>query len=132
MSEERHDSINLMNRALTVRELKNILDGLDDNLAVVLASDYGNQTHTTQLMEIEAVHIIDAKNIEDSRYSESGSCFVREEYIEEEYDDHLTVQGQVCVLRTPSVNCEDHWEMPQIYSSVWKPLPLTTRTQNNE
>ena len=112
--ETRNDSINLAQHTMTVRHLKEVLSRLDDDLPVVLASDYGDHTHTTQLMRIDAVHLIDAKNIEDSGYSESGAAYYRDEYVEEQYDDALTALRQICVIRTPSVNCEDVWEMPEV------------------
>ena len=112
--ETRSDSINLAQHTMTVRHLKEVLSRLDDDLPVVLANNYGDHTHTTQLMRIDAVHLIDAKNIEDSGYSESGSAYHRDEYVYGQYDDALTEIRQICVIRTPSCDCEDVWEMPEV------------------
>ena len=108
---DRNDSINLMKHTLSVRTLKNILSALDDDLKVVMASNYGDYTHTTQLVSIDDIALSDAKNIEDSRYSESGSAYYRDEYVEEQYNDELTAAEQVLVLTAPSVAEDDGWEM---------------------
>ena len=52
---DRNDSINLMKHTLSVRTLKNILSALDDDLKVVMASNYGDYTHTTQLVSIDDI-----------------------------------------------------------------------------
>ena len=111
---DRDDSINLMKSTLTVGELKSILGRLDDNLSVVLASDYGDYIHTTELVCIDEVSLINSKHVEDTAYSHSGSCFSREESIEWEYNDELTAAKQVVVLRSPSVTEDDAWEMPSV------------------
>ena len=108
---DRNDSIRLMKHTLTVGKLIDILLPLDDDAPVVLASDFGDYTHTTQLVPIEDVAFIDAKNIEDSRYSQSGSAYYRDEYVEEQYNDELTAAEQVLVLMAPSVKEDDGWEM---------------------
>ena len=108
MANYRRDSIELIKRTLTVAELKEILNGLDDHMSVVLANDYGNQTHTTQLMVIDGVHVIATENIDDSAYSESGSCYVVDPDITGQYDDELTSGDSVVVLRTPSGYIKDY------------------------
>jgi hypothetical protein len=111
---DRNDSIRLMKNTLTVGKLIDLLLPLDDDSPVVLASDYGDYIHTTQLVCIDEVSVINSRHVEDTRYSDSGSCFSREESIEWEYDDELTAAEQVIVLRSPSVREDDAWEMPAV------------------
>ena len=63
-------------RTTTVAELRNLLADYDNDQRVAFSSDYGDRTHTEQVLPIEG-HA-DLKLIEKSGYSESGWA-VREE-----------------------------------------------------
>ena len=107
MKNYRRDSIELIKRTLTVAELKEILNGLDDHMSVVLANEFCEKRQACQLTVIDGVHVIATENIDDSAYSESGSCYVVDPDITGQYDDELTSGDSVVVLRSPSGYIKD-------------------------
>lgn len=61
-------------RTTTVLQLKNLLDDYDDDQLVAFSSDYGDRTHTEQVLPIEGY--ADLKLVGESGYSESGYAVV--------------------------------------------------------
>lgn len=64
-------------KTMTVRQLRNLLEGEDDGRPVIFSTDYGDYHRTLQALplsgDVELVHI------ERSAYSNSGYALVREE-----------------------------------------------------
>ena len=61
-----------LTRSMTVRQLREALDGLDDEMLVAFACDYGDRAHTQQVLSITTADEYDESEIEESGYSNSG------------------------------------------------------------
>jgi len=57
-------------RSMTVGELRELLDGQDDEALVVFTSDYGDHCHTRQVHLLDGV--LDETLVEKGAYSDSG------------------------------------------------------------
>lgn len=57
-------------RTITVRQLRELLDGEDDDLPVIFSTDYGDYHHTQQALPL--IGETDEVLVEESAYSNSG------------------------------------------------------------
>jgi hypothetical protein len=57
-------------RTITVRELRDLLDGEDENALVIFTTDYGDYHHTPQALPIKGE--IEEGTVSESAYSNSG------------------------------------------------------------
>ena len=57
---------------MTVADLRSSLVDLPDGAIVMLAADYGDRSHTTQLLPVEATRPLSLMAITESGYSGSG------------------------------------------------------------
>jgi hypothetical protein len=57
--------------AMTVGQLREILDGLEDSVPVMFACDYGDYHHTTQALPLESGEIMSQGQLRSSAYSHS-------------------------------------------------------------
>lgn len=58
--------------SITVADMRQALVGLPDEAILALVSDYGDRSHTAQLLPIEVVKPVSEAWIAESGYSESG------------------------------------------------------------
>ena len=66
-----------LRNAMTVDELKHLLDGYHPDTRVVIANDYGDYVNTTELIQVEKVYTTEQCYVQESAYSHSGQCFER-------------------------------------------------------
>jgi len=92
----------VLEQALTVRDLIEALEEMDQDAPMVFASDYGDICHTTQALPVGRVGRVGIGEIEESAYSHSGLA-IRDEgeeanglVIDDDYDDY---EPPVVVLR---------------------------------
>jgi hypothetical protein len=63
--------------AMTVGELRDLLEGMDEETPVVFATDYGDICHTKQILPLKAGERIDSHCVCESGYSNSGIALVK-------------------------------------------------------
>lgn len=61
-----------LQNALTVGDLRRMLEGFDEDAPVVFACDYGDYHHTTQALLVGDVEERSARELAESGYSRSG------------------------------------------------------------
>lgn len=83
-------------RTTTVLQLKNLLDDYDDDQLVAFSSDYGDRTHTEQVLPIEG-HA-DLKLVGESGHSESGYAVVDEPDAEERELDDFQEPQEILII----------------------------------
>ena len=59
-------------QGMTVAELRETLADFPDEAIVIAASDYGDRSHTTQVLPIQAARGVSRDQVSDSAYSRSG------------------------------------------------------------
>ena len=79
---------------ITVAELRDLLEGQDDEALVTFASDYGDHCHTQQIHRL--VGLADMKPICEDAYSDSGFALAPESD-ETDVDDEDKLQ-QVLII----------------------------------
>lgn len=82
---------------MTVADLIDALKGMDPKSPVMIATDYGDITHTTQLIGICEVEAIGGENLSTTAYSESGLCITRDRDEDEDEDAEKAETGVVVV-----------------------------------
>ena len=77
----------LANASMTVRELRELLDGFDDEARVLVAAEYGDYGRTVQALSVEDAVDAEAKEFAlDSGYSRSGVAYVENDDCDAEDD----------------------------------------------
>lgn len=85
--------------AMSVRELREQLEGYDDDAPVLFVCDYGDYCHTQQALPVGEIVETDASYFADSGYSKSGLAFHEEEDEDDEDDEE---DGEVAPVAAPS------------------------------
>ena len=82
------DTVGMIERSavMTVRDLREMLDGFEDNAPVFVQTDYGDHCHTQQLLPIETVEDTNENGIEKTAYSISGIAR-RDDPLDDDDDD---------------------------------------------
>lgn len=96
---------NLLQGALTVRELIEQLEGYADDALVVFADDYGDYGHTTQALPVRLVEELDeySERLETTAYSASEVSIATKEDEEDEEGEEVAQDDEfvdVIILRT--------------------------------
>jgi hypothetical protein len=71
---KRKEVLRILERAVCVKELKDMLEDFPDGAKVLFACDYGDHSHTEQALTVVEVELIDpsCQTIVKSAYSQSG------------------------------------------------------------
>ena len=77
--------------SMTVAELRHALADLPDDAIVALASDYGDRSHTTQLLPVEMVKPVSEAWVTESAYSDSRLRLRSGDEFEDGGGDHVVV-----------------------------------------
>ena len=66
-------------KTMTVAELRDALDGFDDDAPVVFACDYGDHSHTEQALAVRTADETDEHALVKTAYSSSGYAIDQEQ-----------------------------------------------------
>jgi hypothetical protein len=72
-------------KTITVGELKDLLDGYDEDTPVIFSADYGDYHHTPQALPLKGE--AEDVTVTETGYSNSGFAVVTEEDEEIDYDE---------------------------------------------
>lgn len=81
----------VLEQAHTVRQLRAMLEGMDQNARVLFACDYGDYHHTQQALPVEEAAEYFVGTLAESGYSKSGIAFVDLDDAAEVGDETLVV-----------------------------------------
>ena len=100
--ERRAKVANKLKRAMTVAELKDLLENYDEEAVVVFVCDYGDHSHTQQALLIESAEELNSSDFHESAYSNSGIAQNRsnddfDKEVEEDVDEEDEIQVVVLV-----------------------------------
>jgi len=85
----------VLHATMTAGELKRLIEDVDDDQPVLLCCDYGDISHTQQLLPIRDALGIQTSNIKTSGYSKSGIALIEND---EDDDDREEDEERVRVL----------------------------------
>jgi hypothetical protein len=77
----------LLTNTMTVAQIRAAIKGLPEDTPVVLASDYGDRNHTTQLLSLKDVSKVYSTDLKETGYSETGVALKTEDEQDETRTD---------------------------------------------
>lgn len=84
-----------LDQAMTVEQLKERLEGLDDKTVIVFVCDYGDHGHTQQALPVWDVNTFPRTKFDETAYSRSGIEYLTDKDKDEETDvpDEDSIEG---------------------------------------
>lgn len=96
-----NDKKRVLAQALTVGDLREMIEGVNDDIPVMFSCSYGDYHNTLQVLPVSEALELTSGDLHESAYSQSGIAMLKEgRDDEDEGDDDEEDETPVLVLRT--------------------------------